>query len=81
MFLKSKGESIMAYYVKYRMHDAAEVKGVCVAARNKVEAYDRAVFEVIPKTDGRVPYSAWVSSVTYNNGKERRFDTCEGLPY
>lgn len=71
----------MAYYIKYKMHDAAEVKGICVAARNKVEAYDKAVYEDIPKAEGRVPYSAWVYSVTYRNGNHRHFNTCEGLPY
>lgn len=71
----------MAYYVKYKMHDAVDQKGVCVAAANKAAAYDRAVYEVIPQKEGRLPYSAWVYSVTYNNGKYRRFNTCEGLPY
>lgn len=71
----------MTYYVKYRMHDAAEEKGVCVAADNKREAYDMAVYEAVPLVEGRPPYSAWVSSVTYQNGNCRRFNTCEGLPY
>lgn len=71
----------MAYYVKYRMHSSAEEKGVCVAAKNKAAAYDRAVYEVIPKTEGSLPYSAWVYSVTYNNGKYKKFNTFEGKPY
>ena len=70
----------MTYYVKYRMHSAAEVKGVCVPARNKFEAYDVAVYEKIAKIEGSLPYSAWVHGVTYNNGKIKMFNTFEGNP-
>lgn len=71
----------MAYYVKYQMYSADDVKGVCVAAANKADAYDRAVYEVIPKKEGGLPYCAWVESVTYSNGKLRRFNTFAGNPY
>ena len=71
----------MTYYVKYKMHDASDAKGVCVAARNKADAHERAVYDEIPKIEGRCPYSAWVYSVTYNNGNYKKFNTCEGLPY
>lgn len=71
----------MAYYVKYRIHSAAEEKGICIAAANKVEAYDKAVYEEIPKIEGSLPYSAWVSSVTYANGNYKKFNTFEGKPY
>lgn len=71
----------MAYYVKYRMHSAADVKGISVVAKNKVEAYEKAVYEAIPKIEGSLPFSAWVYEVTYANGKRRFFNTCEGLPY
>lgn len=71
----------MTYYVKYRSHNAAEEKGICLAAANKVDAYDRAVYEEIPKIEGSLPYSAWVYSVTYANGKCKRFNTFEGKPY
>lgn len=70
-----------AYYVRYKMHDCSEVRGIDVLARNKADAYDVAVYEAIPQREGRVPYSAWVSSVTYSNGNCTRFNTCEGLPY
>jgi hypothetical protein len=76
-----KGVNKMCYYVRYRMYDAAEVKGVAVAARNKADAHDKAVYEIIPQKEGRLPYSAWVYSVTYNNGKHKLFNTCEGNPY
>lgn len=71
-----------AYYVKYRMHQFGEVKGVDFLARTKSDAYDKAVYEIIPtQNDGRMPYSAWVYSVTYNNGNHRVFDTDESRPY
>lgn len=71
----------MAYYVEYKMYSADQVKGICVGARNKAEAWDRAVYEAIPAAEGEVPYSAWVASVTYQNGNYRRFNTFEGNPY
>lgn len=71
----------MTYYVKYKMYSAAETKGVCIAAKNKVEAYEKAVYEEIPKTEGELPHSAWVHEVTYNNGKRKLFNTFEGKPY
>lgn len=71
-----------AYYVEYRMHSADEVHGVDLLAKNKADAYDKAVYEIIPeKEDGYFPYSAWVVSVTYQNGNRRRFNTNEGMPY
>ena len=71
-----------AYYVKYNMHSCGGVQGIQISANTKVEAYDKAVYEVIPAlNDGSMPYSAWVSSVTYNNGNVHYFNTCEGLPY
>lgn len=70
------------YTVYYRMSFADPARFICVLASNKAEAYDKAVYEAIPKEyAGIIPYSAWVSSVTYNNGNERRFNTFEGLPY
>lgn len=70
-----------AFYVEYRIHSAAQVRGVEVHANNKADAYDLAVYEVIPAKEGTIPFSAWVASVTYNNGNCHRFNTCEGLPY
>lgn len=63
------------------MHSAAEEKGICIAAANKFEAYDKAVYEEIPRIEGGAPYSAWVYSVTYRNGKHKLFNTFEGKPY
>lgn len=71
----------MTYYVKYREFDTGKEKGICVAARSKAEAYDKAVYELIPKKEGSTPYSAWVESVTYQNGNYRLFNTSEGNAY
>ena len=70
-----------SYYVKYKMLQVGEVKGINIIARNKTDAYDKAVYEDIPNIEGSCPYSAWVHSVTYNNGNYKTFNTCEGLPY
>lgn len=69
------------YYVRYRMHSYGREWGVQVLARSKADAYDKAVYEIIPPIEGRLPYSAWVSSVTYNNGNYKKFNTHEGKPY
>lgn len=70
-----------AYWIKYKMHQHGEEKGTAVLARNKADAYDKAVYEAIPKAEGSIPYSAWVDNVTYQNGNVRRFNTSEGNPY
>lgn len=70
-----------AYRVEYKMHSADGVKGIDVLAKNKADAWDRATYENIPKKEGTIPYSAWVASVTYNNGNYTRFNTFEGKPY
>lgn len=67
----------MVYTVEYREWEFGEVKSVSVTARNKVEAYDKAVWETLENP----PYSAWVDSVTYKNGNHKRFNTFEGNPY
>ena len=70
-----------SYYVKYKMHSAGEVLGICVNARSKEEAYDKACYEAIPNREYELPYSTWVFEVTYANGKRKFFNTCEGHPY
>lgn len=70
-----------AYYVHYKLHSADEVNGIDLLASSKVEAYDKAVYELIPEKEGELPYSAWVHSVTYNNGNHKVFNTFEGKPY
>ena len=69
------------YYVYYKLYAVDEPKGIQLAASSKADAYDKAVFEAIPKETGEHPYSAWVHSVTYDNGNYRTFNTHEGKPY
>jgi hypothetical protein len=70
------------YTVSYRLEGYwGEDRHIDVLARNKAEAYDIAVYEMIPEIHSYSPYSAWVSGVTYNNGNYHRFNTCDGLPY
>lgn len=71
---------MVAYTVEYKMYMADKVQTVSLLARNKADAYDRAVYEEIPRVEGHIPYSAWVASVTYQNGNYRRFNTFEGKP-
>ena len=68
------------YCVHYKIRGVGE-KLLDVLAHNKAEAYDNAVYEAIPKLEGEMPYSAWVSSVTYSNGNSKQFNTFEGNPY
>lgn len=70
------------YTVEYKLYSADEVHKVDVLASNKIEAYDQAMWGDIPyRHDGDYAYSAWVASVTYQNGNYRRFNTHEGMPY
>ena len=68
------------YHVVYRLI-GEYFKGVDVVASSKAVAYDKAVYETILKNEGELPYSAWVASVTYNNGNHKQFNTHEGKPY
>ena len=70
-----------AYAVYYKMHSESEPKLIDLLARSRLDAYDKAVFEVIPAREGGLPYSAWVASVTHNNGNCKQFNTFEGKPY
>ena len=69
-----------AYTVEYRIIGSV-VKRISFLAKNKFDAYDKAVYELIPQEEGEMPYSAWVYSVTYQNGNYKRFNTFEGKPY
>ena len=70
-----------AYTVEYKLHRADQVHRISFLAENKEDAYDKAVYDKVPKLTGEYPYSAWVYSVTYQNGGYRRFNTHEGMPY
>lgn len=70
------------YTVKYKLFSSDIVRTMHLPASNKEEAWDKAVYEGIPLMHrGETPYSAWVYSVTYNNGNYKRFNTHEGKPY
>lgn len=70
------------YTVEYRLHGTwDDVKNCHVIASNKEEAYDNAYYEEIPKMEGTLPYSAWVSDVTYQNGNCKYFNAFEGNPF
>ena len=69
------------YCVEYKMYESDEVHETMVLAHNKAEAYDKAAYEVIPYNEDGIPYSAWVSGATYQNGNHKRFNTHEGKPY
>lgn len=65
------------YTIEYKEHSSDEVKSINVSANNKEDAYEKAVFDIL----GGTPYSAWVSSVAYSNGKCKMFNNFEGNPY
>lgn len=69
-----------AYTVEYKMFMADAIQSISFLAKNKVDALDKGVYEEIPKAEGSMPYSAWVASVTYQNGNYKRFNTFEGKP-
>ena len=66
------------YRVEYRMYECGDLHHTYVGAANKYEAYDKAVYEIIPDMEGRCPYSAWVVNVTYSNGNIHVFNSTEG---
>ena len=68
------------YHVKYRLI-GTDTKGIDVIAMNVIEAYDKAVYELIPDKEGEMPYSAWVASITYQNGNYKILNNFEGKPY
>ena len=70
------------YTVEYNLNGPWDkVRRVDVIARNKAEAYDKAVYEILPEIHSYSPYSAWVASVTYSNGNYRQFGNHEGNAY
>ena len=77
-------ESLMnkTYHVKYVMtFPSGKVKGIDVSAKSKQDAYVQATYSEIPYRENALPYASWVSSVTYNNGNYKEFNTFIGKPY
>ena len=69
------------YTVRFTGIMEAKKDYVVVAAKNQADAYDKAVYDVIYKQYGELPYAAWVESVTHNNGRQQYFDTFAGKPF
>lgn len=70
------------YTVEYKLWSTGDIRKIFVSAKNKFEAYMKAYYEAIPEAnEGELPYSAWVSAITYQNGNYKRFNTHEGMPY
>ena len=64
-----------AYTVRYQLSGVwDEEKSVSFLAKNKDDAYTKAVFEIIPEMEKEPPYYAYVYSVTYQNGKKKIFN-------
>ena len=78
--MQDRKELDMVYRVQYRLYSADTVHSIDVVAKSKADAYDKAVYDHLYK-QGLYPYSAWVYSVTYQNGNYKRFNTHEGKPY
>ena len=58
------------YWVNYKMFMEAYEKEIDVLAKNKQDAYYKAI-DKIEEKEGCTPYSAWVYSVTYQNGRHQ----------
>ena len=69
------------YQINYRIESWSPVQEIEIEANSKADAWDAAMYEEIRRRTGEVPYSVWVVSVTYKNGRVQKFNTCEGLGY
>ena len=69
------------YKIGYKMSSSSSPKICTVRAKSKIDAWEFATFDYIPYIENEHPYSAWVESVTYSNGKEHIFNNFEGKPY
>lgn len=69
-----------SYTIEYKEYDVAKVEYITVLAPNKEDAYYKG-YDMITDKLGKLPYSAWVSAVTYQNGNYRYFNNFEGKPY
>lgn len=61
------------YHVAYWMAYWELEREIDVIAGSKEEAWETAMFEAIPNKEGCNPYNVVVESVTYQNGKYKRF--------
>lgn len=64
------------YTVCFKEYSADQVHEAQVIATSKEDAY-----RAFQDATGWKMYSAWVQSVTYQNGKCKYFNAFEGMPY
>ena len=70
------------YHICYKLYQFDKERHIQVKAQSKEDAYVQATYYDIPYVnDGRLPYSVWVHSVTFDNRKYREFNNHEGHPY
>lgn len=63
------------YTVHYLLQGIySEEKSISFLAKNKEDAYVKAVFEIIPEMEKESPYYVYVYSVTYQNGNQKIFN-------
>lgn len=67
------------YCIEYKLHSADDIHKLIIIASSCEDAYEKAIDELYDEK--LYPYSIWVSSVTYNNGKYKQFNNFEGKPY
>lgn len=68
---------VKAYTIEYYKNgEYEESKEYVIYANSKEQAYDRFMW-----VKNYSVYSAWVSKVTYKNGKEKIFNNFCGKPY
>ena len=63
-----------AYTIHYYLSSGGEGKEITFLAKNRFDAYDKAVYEIIPEMEKQPPYYAYVYSVKYQNGKQKIFN-------
>lgn len=68
-----------SYYVNYKLYSNDKIRGINIPARNKEDAYFKAL-KMIHEKENEEAYSLWVNSVTFNNGNYKMFNTFEGKP-
>ena len=67
------------YFIEYKLYSSDKIHNLNVYASSCEDAYEKAIdYLYVAKL---FPYSIWVSSVTYNNGKHKQFNNFEGKPY
>ena len=63
-----------AYTIHYQLSEHGQIKEISFLAKNKLDAYDKAVYEIIPEMEKEPPFYAYVYSVTYQNGNYKIFN-------